>query len=104
MSSALGSSSARGTKTTEVEILQAAGGSAFLLLRCRALDRVWLLEDLDALSRRERVRVRGRADGGDGESRAIPHVLPVLEPSPLADVARGIRPYWDYLRLVTQAS
>ncbi len=74
---------------------RAAGSRAFLLLYCRALDRVWLLEDLDALWRRQRVPVRRRA--GD----AVEHLLPVLEPSPLADVARGIRPHWDYVGLLT---
>ena len=74
---------------------RAAGGRAFLLLCCRVLDCVWLLEDLDALWRRERVPVRRRTRG------AVEHLLPVLEPSPLADVARSIRPHWDYVRLLT---
>ena len=71
-----------------------AGGFAFLLLRCRALERLWLLDDLDALQRRERVPVRSWEGG------TLCHCLPVLAPAPLADVARGRSPYWDYLRLL----
>jgi hypothetical protein len=57
---------------------------------------VWLLDDLDTLAARERVPVRRVA--GD----AVQHLLPVFEPSPPADVARGLRPYWDYISLVAQ--
>ncbi len=77
---------------------RAAGGRAFLLLLCRALDRVWLLEDLDGLMRRERVPVRRR------ESDAVEHLLPVVEPSSLADVARGALPHWHYLSLLGRTS
>lgn len=71
-----------------------AGGASFLLLHCRALDRVWLLADLDALWRGERVPIRRHT------TRSVEHLLPVLEPSTLTEVARGVRPHWDYLRLI----
>lgn len=71
-----------------------AGGRAFLLLRCRELDRVWMLEDLDALTRGERVPVRSIVGS------VVRHRLPVLEPSPLLDIARGRTPYWDYVSLL----
>ncbi|MFL5561746.1 MAG: hypothetical protein ACJ79K_09755 [Gemmatimonadaceae bacterium] len=70
------------------------GGRAFLLLCCRVLDRVWLLDDLDTLLHGDRIEIRRRTDDG------FTHLLPVLAPSSDLDVARGARPHWDYRQLI----
>lgn len=93
---------------------RAAGGRAFLLLHCRALDRVWLLEDLDALWRREAVLVRSRKRrrATDRGQRSVPldamvevqYHLPALAPSAASDVARRDRPRWDYVTLLPRTT
>ena len=73
---------------------RAAGGRAFLLLCCRVLNCVWLLEDLDTLWRGERVNIRRRTDHN------VEHHLPAISASSTLDTARAVRPHWDYLRLL----
>lgn len=83
---------------------------AFLLLHDRELrvaghepGAVWLLEGrarLEALRAGERVPIRSLTRAAAGRPQVITHHLPVIGPSPTADVARRIRPAWDLLALL----
>ena len=80
------------------------GYDCFLLLYDRHLrvgdsrDRgaLWILRDLDAVRRDERISIRGANRAG----RELVHYLPVIGPASLQDVARRRMPIWPFLLLL----
>ena len=70
---------------------------AFLLLYSVQLDCCWILRDIDALLRGERIPVRSK------RLTAITHHLPVVHRAPESpEVLLGRAPEWPYLRAIAE--